>query len=473
VRSSNDHGRRRRRPPGVNVRPGSVREARLQAGLTLAAVAGPQLTRAAIHLVETGRSRPSRRTLEQIARRTGKPLGFFLPAATASALSGAAATDVADLAALDQFIELGRHSDALDAGRDLLANSGQMPDETRGRVLLRMGQAALEGGDAPQALESLRLARELIRSDDQALRAELLDATGVALHRLEDPGALDSLQHALWLCRAASAVPPHLEPAILGHIGAVHVARHEWDSARALYTEALEAAGNVRDVALLERMHNGLGLAQMGSGDAAAAVPHFQKALVFAEVAAEPRIIARLENNIGSALIEVGSLDAAEEHLRRSLEVCERIGLDVGRGHVLCSLTELALARDDLNEADRWVTAALEQTRRLGEQLTEADALCLAGRLAEARVDPATADRCFAQALSILTSQGAKVRLIECQAQYATLLDARGDVAGALRVALDALGSAGVSATSLLRPHRPAEQDQPTLSVVRHGRRAR
>ena len=62
----------------MEIRPGAVREARLEAGLSLADVADGQLTRAAIHLIEAGRSRPSMPTLELISRQTGKPINFFL-----------------------------------------------------------------------------------------------------------------------------------------------------------------------------------------------------------------------------------------------------------------------------------------------------------------------------------------------------------------------------------------------------------
>src|SRR5215472_7168335 len=68
----------RRRPKGIAVRPEAVRQARLDAGLSLADLAGGQVTRAAIHLVETGRMRPSMRTLQLIAQRTGRPISFFM-----------------------------------------------------------------------------------------------------------------------------------------------------------------------------------------------------------------------------------------------------------------------------------------------------------------------------------------------------------------------------------------------------------
>src|SRR5579864_8198117 len=69
---------KRRRLPGVNLRPGSVKQARAEAGLSLAQLGKGHVTAPAIYLIETGRTRPSLPTLEHIARRTGKPVEFFL-----------------------------------------------------------------------------------------------------------------------------------------------------------------------------------------------------------------------------------------------------------------------------------------------------------------------------------------------------------------------------------------------------------
>jgi transcriptional regulator with XRE-family HTH domain len=63
---------------GVSVEPSRVRQARMDAGLSLADVAGEEVSRTFIHFVESGQSRPSRRVLELIAQRTGKPLKYFV-----------------------------------------------------------------------------------------------------------------------------------------------------------------------------------------------------------------------------------------------------------------------------------------------------------------------------------------------------------------------------------------------------------
>jgi transcriptional regulator with XRE-family HTH domain len=64
----------------VAVIPERIRQARLERGLSLAQVAGQEVSRAFIHLVEQGVARPSLPVLELIAARTGKPPNYFLRA---------------------------------------------------------------------------------------------------------------------------------------------------------------------------------------------------------------------------------------------------------------------------------------------------------------------------------------------------------------------------------------------------------
>src|SRR5256886_15877170 len=79
VASSRRRGRRR----GVEIRPGAVKQARLEAGLSLGQVARDDISRTAIYFVETGKAKPSMETLVLIAERTGRPIEFFLgPEAT-------------------------------------------------------------------------------------------------------------------------------------------------------------------------------------------------------------------------------------------------------------------------------------------------------------------------------------------------------------------------------------------------------
>src|SRR5260370_28887798 len=81
--------------PGGEFNPAYVRRARLEAGLTMAELAGSDLTRQAVSLIETGKARPSMRTLEIFASRTGSPVDSFLRAPRADLRSAAPASAAA------------------------------------------------------------------------------------------------------------------------------------------------------------------------------------------------------------------------------------------------------------------------------------------------------------------------------------------------------------------------------------------
>src|ERR1700686_5691184 len=105
----------RRRLPGVTIKPGSVKQPRQEAGMSLAQVGKGRGPAPAIYLIETGRTRPSLPTLEHIAQRTGKPVEFFLadPAGT----TDEAQTSLADLEAM---VGDGRFTEAITLGDPLL-----------------------------------------------------------------------------------------------------------------------------------------------------------------------------------------------------------------------------------------------------------------------------------------------------------------------------------------------------------------
>src|SRR5437762_11990631 len=65
-----------------------IRQARQALGLSLAAVAGDDFTRAFLNQIELGRAQPSTQTLRIIARRLQQPIDYFLedPGDSAAAL---------------------------------------------------------------------------------------------------------------------------------------------------------------------------------------------------------------------------------------------------------------------------------------------------------------------------------------------------------------------------------------------------
>src|ERR1043166_7381796 len=111
--------RRRGRRRGIEIRPGSVKEARRESGLSLGQIARSDLSRTAIYFVETGKAKPSMETLRLIADRTNKPLEFFLGEA------GMANTDPeAAVTEIERLLATGEPAGAAEAAERLIAATG-------------------------------------------------------------------------------------------------------------------------------------------------------------------------------------------------------------------------------------------------------------------------------------------------------------------------------------------------------------
>jgi len=158
------------RRKGVVVREGSVAQARREAGLTLAEVAGRKLSRTAIHLIEKGLSRPSMETLKLIAHQTGKPMTFFLH--SPEERSGIVA-DLKDLQKAKSYL-----------AKALAADQAKTEPAVQAEVRMLVGQAEEWFGNAARADEhfetAIRILEQLGKSpllrDAHMAYAELLEA---------------------------------------------------------------------------------------------------------------------------------------------------------------------------------------------------------------------------------------------------------------------------------------------------------
>jgi len=178
-------GKHRGRRKGVEVREGSVRQARQEAKLSLAQVAGDAISRTAIHLIETGRSRPSLETLELIARKTRKPVDFFL-------LRPDGAPELTErkreLDELERLIAMRDFQTVVALAPSLLAN--QRSNEDNALVHFYVGQAYCRLVRPAEAIEHLRPARRAFENNDEWLAVEAMDWEASALGLMEDPTAI-------------------------------------------------------------------------------------------------------------------------------------------------------------------------------------------------------------------------------------------------------------------------------------------
>src|SRR5215471_15817537 len=108
--------RARGRLAGVDINPEALRQARVAAGLSLAQVGGLELTRQAVHLIETGKVRPSMRSLRVLAHRLHVPVASLL----ASNGGGGGPFDESSVADLDRLCRRHEYQEVVVRGREIL-----------------------------------------------------------------------------------------------------------------------------------------------------------------------------------------------------------------------------------------------------------------------------------------------------------------------------------------------------------------
>ena len=422
-----DSNGRRRRLPGVDIRPGAVKQARHEAGLSLAELAGGRVTRAAIHLIETGRSRPSMPVLEMIAERTSRPVSWFL--APGERLNNADLELEARLSEVEALCEAQEYEHALAAAVEL---SGRpLPEPAEARVRYYMGRSQVRLRRPSEAQVNLARARELFEAlDDEWMVVEVMDWLAGSLHLLGDPAALSLQQEALRRCRSLNPVPLHTELRVMTNLATVYTARKEWSKAVTLYEETVERGADLENMGRLAHVYLGLGTAYRNLGDMTRAVTFTQKAVAFHSLARDRAALCNAENALGKLLIRHGDLGAAEQHLQAALERALSEGLEDLERYIRLGLAELYLARGRHDDAEREARRVFERDRA-SKQLAGA-AHSILGQVKARAGDGAAADREFEQAVRILAEADEVETLVEVHHAYAQVLKERGDHAGAV-----------------------------------------
>lgn len=423
--SSGRRGRRR----GVEIKPGTVKQARADAGLSLAQVAGSEISRTAIYFVETGKAKPSMETLKLIAERTGRPLDYFL-----SRPSTMEPRSTAGTSELERLITIGDADGALGAGERLLGS--ERDPEVLAQVKFLMATAHLRLAQWVQARRLASGARLYFeQAGDMLMTAECLGSEASAAYMMMDPGALALAEGALATCRSLKPVPSLTESRLLAILANVHAMNHRWQAAIETYEQAIAVGAVVHDLRRLSILYSGLSLAYSETGQWSQSAHYSQKAIVLHETLNDRLSLARSENNLGLLFLR-GQHNPVEarQHLDRSARLWDEIGVEAGKAAMMLSLSELALAESRMDDAARHAGEALELATRLSEIPSIGDSHVWLGLIAAARGDNATVDAEFAAAFEALERPGeSPERASRNHARYAEILEARGDVMGAVQ----------------------------------------
>lgn len=395
--------------------------------MSLAQVAGTELTRQAVHLIETGKVRPSVRSLRIIALRLGVPAQSFQLAADADADSPQRWASE-----LERLCDWQRYQEAVDVAHGLLARDSTSGE--RAVAHLYLGRALVLLGQGDEALRHLRRAGRLFQAeDDPWSAAEAREWEAGALALKEDPRAVAVSEDALRRYRLVEPRRPEIEARMLEHLASCLTQRGEFDRARGCYLEALHVAGPVLDLVRLARIYHGMSGCHARLGETRRAIDLASRAVALYAVEDDLRPMSaridlpRIENDLGMLLMLDGQVDRAEELFLLAVDRLEKAGMVRLRSYVTLSLADVAQARGRLDEAVEFVGQAIAQAEEAEEQMALAIAHQQLGQLRAERHEDALADAAFERALAMWTELGLTAQKDECLAAYQRALHARGE----------------------------------------------
>jgi len=435
--------RRRGRRRGIEIRPGSVKEARQRSGLSLGQIARDDISRTAIYFVETGKAKPSQETLELIAERTGQPLDFFL-----SGASNIERHPTARIAELERLLATGDNAGVAAAAESALSQ-GYDP-ASRARIQLLASMAHLRMAQPIVGRRLAAAARAYFeKAGDLEWVAEALGHEAQAAGLMQDPGAIQIAEGALVTCRSLQPIPQLLEARLLRVLGHQLLNAYRWNEAIGCYEEAIAIGEVVHDLHQLSLLYSGMSLAHQELGQINEATQYARKALTIHETLNDRLSQARSLNNLGYMLVRIGEFSAARSHIDRAIRIFEAHKVETGKAFVICSLAELECEEGRLETSLLTAKRALDLAVRLDEPASAAEAHRLRGIVFAKQGRDADADAAFAAAVVAAERAGGGPRLVQLHENYAEILESRGDLVSANRHLKQALATQRPAARNL------------------------
>jgi tetratricopeptide (TPR) repeat protein len=403
-----------------------IRLARQELGLSLAAVAGKDFSRAFLNQVELGRAQPSTQTLRIIAQRLQRPIDYFLeePGDSNAALELA-------LAEAEMSLLHGEAARAESLMTRILTRT--IPLELRTRAQLALGTAYVRQGHPRKAMPVLEEAIAAAeRSNWPQLLVELYDRMGSVhylLRRAHSAGRW--FEQAFERYESAGLNDPVLKARILGHRANLHYVAGQPVEAIAAYESAIDAAEQVLDMPALAGIYEGLALSFQQTGQYARALSYAQKGLRIFETLRDVRMAGELRLNMGEMLLQQGRIAEAERLFTEGAERLRRIDDRELLPLLVVGMAESALERDDADLASELIDQALDLATRSSDPIASVAVHRVAGRVAHRRGRRETAHRHFERALEVASTVDSPDLRARVTYDYARTLEAEGDAAQA------------------------------------------
>ena len=409
-----------------------LRLLRSERGLTLGQVAEGRFSAAFLSQIERGLARPSASNLAHIAARLGVDLDDFL-----SSTPREVDRELAELRLTEARTAIARDDSAA-----ALESLKRLPDSLAARDAfeadLLFADTLVRLGQYTEGLARLQTAaaRPPARLADSRLR--IAEITGRAQYRRQRyHQALDALRAAQDAVDDP-AVDPMSRSRFLTARGMCQFMLGNERAAITDYEAALEASGNVTDLAELGRIYDGLNQAHQLQGNLDEALDYARRSTQIFETLQNGRHVGATLTNMGELLVRKGDLDGAVAAFERALSAFRTADAASYLAYPLIEMAGVALLRDQLDAAEGLAAEAIAICEESGDRALWGTCRRALAQVAMRRDDLSGAEAHLDAAISAFEDVGVATDLAEACFLMGTLLQRKGEDARALTYALRA-----------------------------------
>jgi tetratricopeptide (TPR) repeat protein len=345
-----------------------LRQVRVAAGMTQAALAGDRFSKEYVSQIERGKTRPTRETVEWIAARLGVDPVFLANGVSADERGRVDSS----LARVDALLGAHRNEEALDElnGIKSAVLATGMP-ELEVHVLSAEATVCIRRAEVREAIALLERARGL--SEGAAFsdveRADVLFRLGVARYQLNSiQTAIGLFDEALKLAERSQLPSDQLRSNIFAWRSRCYRRRRDLEAAREDVERALELAEGLNDTRTAAEVYFQASIIADREGHWVLARSYAERAKAAYEELADRGNLGRLLNNLGGINFLLGHPDEAVALLKDAVRIALDVGDDAEAAHAVNGIAQVHLRTGDVKRAEEQARYALEL---LGDRVDE------------------------------------------------------------------------------------------------------
>ncbi|NMB24230.1 MAG: helix-turn-helix transcriptional regulator [Firmicutes bacterium] len=318
-----------------------IRAQRLKMGMTQQDLAGDTFTKSFISQIEKNHARPSLRSLQIIASRLGKPIGYFLGEEYTPTTDPDKVDHLSMLAA--RLKQEGKLQDAINYYKEALALADQDDHLRRGRLYFWQGEAYRDLEQREEAIQMLEAARQELESEGEW---EVLSYTYNGLGDLllglgKTDLAIPSFERALDIIQNHPELPPNIHTTTLTNLGIALAKGRQYERAEHQLLIALERSEADRTYYRYGDICMALGYIYFHQQVLRDAYGFTNRARHFYIAIQDEDLEIQCQINQGAIEGARGNFPRAELHLLEAAERAQALGQPQHQAHALEKLAEV------------------------------------------------------------------------------------------------------------------------------------